>query len=292
MPPGRLPACPFAIMHLPVAAVRIAQRHLEAAGFAPGPADGILGPRTEAALDRALAARRDDIAPGDVAGVLAGSRRRKLTAYVQLLACDAGIDSGPIDGYWGPQTDFAFGELEYFERFGRLPLPWRDVDGPEGNPNHWPPETGAALRAFYGEPGNPPLVEIEPPYPLRLSWALGTPVTRVACHRKVAASLQRVLARVFDAYGPARIRELRLDRYGGGFNARRKRGGTSWSTHAWGIALDFDPEHNRLQWGRDRAAFARPVYDPWWAAWEAEGWVSLGRAADFDWMHVQAARRR
>ena len=278
-------------MHLPVAAVRIAQRHLDAAGFAPGPIDGRLGPRTEAALDRALAARCGEVDARNAAGVLAGSRRRKLTAYVQLLARDAGIDSGPVDGYWGPQTDFAFGELEYRESFGRLPLPWRDAGGPQGNPHGWPPETTTALRSFYGEPGHPPLVEIEPPYPLRLSWALGTPVPHVACHRKVAASLRRVLARVLDAYGAERIRELRLDRYGGCFNPRRKRGGTSWSTHAWGIALDFDPEHNRLTWGRHRAAFARPVYDPWWAAWEAEGWVSLGRAADFDWMHVQAARR-
>ena len=28
----------------------------------------------------------------------------------------------------------------------------------------------------------------------------------------------------------------------------------------------------------------------WWALWEEEGFVSLGRAGDFDWMHVQAAR--
>lgn len=277
--------------HIPIEAVRIAQRHLRDGGFAPGPVDGVLGPRTEAALDRALAARSGELAPAHAGAVAAGSRRRKLTAFVQLLARDAGIDSGPIDGFWGPQTDFAFEELAFFEEHGVLPRPWRDAATAAAGPQRWPLETEAALRAFYGTPGDPPLVRIEAPYPLRLAWDLRTTVRRIACHERVAASLGRVLAGVLDHYGATGVRALRLDRYGGCFSPRRKRGGTSWSTHAWAIALDFDPERNRMRWGRDRAAFARPEYDPWWALWEAEGWVSMGRAADFDWMHVQAARR-
>ena len=278
-------------MHIPVNAVRIAQRHLRDGGFDPGPVDGQLGPRTEAALDRALDVRRGDLSPRHAEGILGRSRRRKVTAYIQLLAADAGIEAGTVDGFWGPQTDFAFGELEHLEEHGERPHPWRDFTGPAANPNGWPLESEAELRAFYGEPGEPPLTRIDTPYPLRLSWDLNTTVTRIACHEKVAPSLERVLTGVADHYGADGVPELRLDRYGGCFNARRKRGGTSWSTHAWGIALDFDPERNRLQWGRDRAAFARPEYDRWWELWEAEGWVSLGRVANFDWMHVQAARR-
>jgi hypothetical protein len=92
---------------------------------------------------------------------------------------------------------------------------------------------------------------------------LNTKVTRIACHEKVAVSLERVLQRVLDHYGAEQIRQLRLERFGGCYNPRKKRGGTAWSTHAWGIALDFDPERNKLQWGRDRAAFARAEYDRW-----------------------------
>ncbi len=281
-------------MHIPVNAVRIAQRHLTESGFDPGPVDGQLGSQTETALDQALEARRDDLDPDHAEGILGRSRQRKITAYIQLLAADGGIDSGKIDGFWGPQTDFAFEELEYLERHGQRPHPWRDFDGPEANPNGWPLEAEAELRAFYGEPGEPArasLVRIDAPYPLKLSWDPGTPVTRIACHQKVAESLERVLSGALDHYGLASLQELRLDFYGGSFSPRKKRGGTSWSTHAWGIALDFDPERNRLNWGRDRAAFARPEYDRWWELWEAEGWVSLGRVENFDWMHVQAARR-
>ncbi len=95
---------------------------------------------------------------------------------------------------------------------------------------------------------------------------------------------------MFQHYGEAEIARLRLDVYGGCYNPRKKRGGSTWSTHAWAVALDFDPANNRLRWGRDKASFARPDYDAWWNIWENEGWVSLGRVKNFDWMHVQAVK--
>ncbi len=30
-----------------------------------------------------------------------------------------------------------------------------------------------------------------------------------------------------------------------------------------GTAIDCDPDHNQLKWGRNKAAFARPKYDEW-----------------------------
>jgi hypothetical protein len=66
------------------------------------------------------------------------------------------------------------------------------------------------------------------------------------------------------------------------------RGGSQMSMHSWGIALDFDANRNQLRWSSAKAAFAQPEYDAWWAAWEREGWTSLGRTYDYDWMHVEA----
>jgi hypothetical protein len=60
--------------------------------------------------------------------------------------------------------------------------------------------------------------------------------------------------------------------------------------HSWGIAFDFDPDHNQLKWDHTRASFARPEYKKWLDLWEEEGAVSLGRARDYDWMHIQFAR--
>jgi hypothetical protein len=68
------------------------------------------------------------------------------------------------------------------------------------------------------------------------------------------------------------------------------RGGDRWSMHSWGIAIDFDPTRNSLHADHTQARLAQPDCNEFWRIWEDEGWVSLGRARDFDWMHVQAAR--
>ena len=39
-----------------------------------------------------------------------------------------------------------------------------------------------------------------------------------------------------------------------------------------------------------RPRLAQPDGETFWKLWEDEGWVSLGRARNYDWMHVQAAR--
>lgn len=156
--------------------------------------------------------------------------------------------------------------------------------------NPWPKQTTAELTRFYGIPGEPPLTRVEVPWTLRLAWDTSQKMNHISCHTKVAASLGRVLQSVHAHYGTKELVKLRLDLFGGCFAPRRKRGGSSWSTHAWAIALDWDPERNQLKWGRDRASLAHPDYDFWWRAWETEGWVSLGRVRNFDWMHVQAAR--
>ena len=49
--------------------------------------------------------------------------------------------------------------------------------------------------------------------------------------------------------------------------------------------------HDRdLADGWDRTASPRPEYETSWWFWEEEGWVSLGRTKNPDWMHVQAAK--
>jgi hypothetical protein len=266
------------------AIVRLIQESLREAGLDPGPTDGLLGPRTHGAVGKALQGRAADLpeAWGD------WSNRRRCIAWLQLIARDAGLDPGPIDGLWGPRTDVAADGLLHQAAHGTPPPPWRDLEPPESS-SRWPLDRGDELMHFYGEVGQN-LVRLQVPFRHRLAWDLQTGITSFFCHEKVHDSLARVLDRVLDHYGEQRLAELRLDRFGGCLNVRRKRGGTSWSTHAWGIAVDYDPDRNKLDWGRDRAAFARPDYDLWWRLWEEEGWISLGRLRNFDWMHVQAAR--
>ncbi|WP_027362665.1 M15 family metallopeptidase [Desulfospira joergensenii] len=258
-------------------AIKYIQEELKKMGLDPGKIDGILGDKTLAALDKV---------PGMP---LNFPKTRKGVWFIQDRAIKKEIETGKQDGYWGPQTEFAFESLVRISE-GLEPEIWRPEDLDESNPNDWPvqkPET--ELTRVYGDVGKNQ-ARLHLPYPHCLAWDTSTVVNSFSCHEKVHDSLSRVLTRVRDHYGEDRIKELRLDFWGGCLNVRQKRGGSSYSLHSWGIALDYDPGRNRLKWGRDKASFAHPDYDAWWRFWEEEGWLSLGRTRNFDWMHVQAAK--
>ncbi len=268
--------------------VRLLQELLNEAGLAAGAVDGLRGPRTNAAVRAGLKAI--GLASSGLelpTGWGDWSARRQAVLYLQFRCAEAALPVGPLDGLWGPQTEYATEQLAHLREHGEPEPPWRDAVEAAASGSAWPRE--AELETTFGPPGEH-LVMLELPYPLRLSWDLRTSVTRTQCHVRVRDSLRSILEAVLAHYGLDGIRELRLDRYGGGYNHRNKRGGSRLSTHAWGIAFDFDPARNRLRWGRDRAAFAGVAYETWWRCWEREGWISLGRARNFDWMHVQAAR--
>ncbi|MDY6943454.1 MAG: M15 family peptidase [Pseudomonadota bacterium] len=258
--------------------IRLVQEALKARGLYSGAIDGIAGPMTDAALSELPELPAE------------WPRTRKIIGCVQILCGEQGIDVGPVDGYLGPRTRYGLECLVALKETGSLPSPWRDQPIPSpANPNGWPTQSEDDLTGYFG-PVAEQLVRVQLPYPHRLAWDKRKVVDSFVCHPKVEASLQRVLQQVFDTYGMTEIRALGLDLWGGCFAKRQKRGGSTWSTHAWGIAIDYDPERNQLNWGRHQAQLARPEYEPWWACWENEGWVSLGRSRNFDWMHVQAAR--
>ncbi len=227
-----------------------AQSRLTAHGFPCGPIDGVIGSGTRAAL-RAFQATR-------------------------ALPITGQADDATVAALKAPSS--------------RLP---GDEPRPVGEPQPgaarpvWP--TQAEVADFYGEVGASQ-GSLALPFPMRLAWARDSLVTRITLHRRVVESAGRAFEAIAAAYAPAQRVELGLDLFGGSLNVRRMRGGSAFSMHSWGIAIDFDPERNQLKWGRDRARLAQPDAEAFWAAWEAEGWVSLGRARDYDWMHVQAAR--
>lgn len=284
------------------------QARLAAMRLYGGALDGRYGPRTAAAIEALFLAR--PYVGGDPGKWPA---QRRIVAAAQLLCMLDGIEVGAIDGLTGPQTRHAFEvsaararEIEGVENWrdhtappkprreapgiGEQTLAVRRAMGPARQTNSWPPQAQRDMEKFFGPVGaNQATLVLPQGYPLCLAWDPARTLARFSCHEKVHDAARRVLARVLDHYGPGRIRALGLDRFGGCLNVRRMRGGSAWSTHAWGAAFDFDPENNRLRWTRSRARFARPEYDRWWSLWEEEGFVSLGRARDYDWMHVQAA---
>ncbi|MGD9726052.1 MAG: peptidoglycan-binding protein [Nitrospira sp.] len=153
--------------------------------------------------------------------------------------------------------------------------------------NRWPRQKD--VPAFYGPVGKNQ-VKVPIPFKLWIAWDLRKSVQSMTVHQKVASSVARCYQAALDHYGAQKIADLDLDVWGGSLNVRKMRGGTSYSMHSWGIAIDTDPANNQLKWNHTKAKFARAEYKPWFEIWEAEGWLSLGRARDYDWMHVQAAQ--
>jgi hypothetical protein len=147
-------------------------------------------------------------------------------------------------------------------------------------PNPWPASDEKSIREFFGPPGESQLVNA-PVIGLGIKY-LGSPVKTIRCHAKVSASLRRVLLEISN--GPhADI----LAKYDGCFNLRPMRGGTSTSTHGWGIAIDFDAGRNgnRVHWPT-QATMPIGVME----AFCTEGWLAAGSAWGRDAMHFQATR--
>lgn len=156
----------------------------------------------------------------------------------------------------------------------------------------WPTqEEVRSNTSIFGAPGDKvPLVSVPLPFALKLSWDTSSKVTKISCHKLIAAPIRRIFEEAFSYYGEARIRQLGLDLYGGCFNDRKIIGGASKSMHSWGIAIDLDPDHNGLNTHSPDARFSAKEYIPFWEIVENEGGISLGRERDYDWMHFQFAR--
>lgn len=261
--------------------IEFVQNELQKRNLYAGIVDGLLNDSTIAALNL-LPSSYHDIKPE-------WSDTRKAYGFLQAVCLEVGFDPQGIDGLWGQNTDNAYNNYLFFLVNNKPPDSWRPEDLPDVNPNHWPRQYTPQFDAFYGPKGSS-LVRIELPYSMKIAWDTRQTVTKFSCHSKVKDSMLRVLTKVLEHYGINEIRRLRLDMWGGCYNERPIRGGTKWSMHSWAIAVDFDPSRNMLEWGRDKASFAAPEYNRWWELWEQEGWVSLGRQRNFDWMHVQAAK--
>jgi hypothetical protein len=143
----------------------------------------------------------------------------------------------------------------------------------------------------YGKASAEPdyLVVIDLPYPMRLAWDKSKTVTKMRCHKLVADNFKQAFKEILAHYGITKIKELGIDLFGGCFNYRPMRGGSSLSRHSWGIAIDLDPERNGLKTKWKDCQFSKAEYSKLHQIFEKNGFFNYGKVKDYDAMHFEIA---
>ena len=159
--------------------------------------------------------------------------------------------------------------------------------------NVWPLQS--ELRKKFGTPDyggvfKKHMVQVNLPYTM---WMDDIRITRTWMNKSCADSLVRVLTYVWDENGRDydKIKAQQLHVFSGTWNIRNMRGGSSLSTHAFGVAIDIAAPWNALgkKPGYNKHSFTDDSLIV--KAFKAEGWIWGG-----DWqrrpdgMHFQAAR--
>lgn len=167
------------------------------------------------------------------------------------------------DGWWGPQSIAAC--QSWLRRL--MPLP-----------NPWPKQHESALVDFYGPAGDESKLVSLSVAGMGLQYD-GHEVRTVRCHRRVAASLGRVLT-ALGGIAPGI-----LTQYDGCYANRSMRGAARPSLHARGAAIDFasSSNGNATHWPA-RATMPLEVME----AFAREGWLAAGAFWGRDAMHFQA----
>lgn len=261
--------------------LRDVQMLMASAGFYSGGIDGIDGPKTQAGVSRALAG----------AGAR-WSKKRRLIGAAQTILNAAGFEAGTVDGYAGHNTREALAGWHYERLHGKR----EDVDRTPVDyqrPSHLNLPSQAEVASFYGRPGDQikgRLETVSLPFKLRIDYNLRQRISRVTLHQKCAPSFVAAITEVRERYGADRMSELGIDRYAGGYNHRKMRGGSKWSMHAYGCAVDFYAAPNGLRMSCPQALFCGTEYRDFLDIMESHGWLPAIRLWGKDAMHFQQAR--
>jgi len=112
--------------------------------------------------------------------------------------------------------------------------------------NIYIPKGVVAIRRYFGNPEESDfknnLVLIDLPFKMRLSWIPSRVVEHATVHAKMAYPLYMALSKIKEYDGEQYLFDKKYNLMGGTYNHRIKKGDNALSTHAWGIAIDINPQ--------------------------------------------------
>ena len=115
------------------------------------------------------------------------------------------------------------------------------------------------------------------PLPIPSSWNPELMITRCTVHKLIAPIVEKIFKEIHEAGYWNELKD-----FGGGYFVRKKRGSDKWSTHSWGIALDFNVQDNMMGMTPTMDAKILEIF-------ERYGWIWGGRwqGKNVDAMHFQ-----
>lgn len=224
-----------------------------------------------------------------------------LQRHLKTLPVGKGFYPGVVDEWAGPSTLACWRESQGLlpERPpiitppANLPVDLGDMPKP-AEFYVLPRENDTALNAFYGK-ANPEgrdmvyfsfpcqgmrLYELDGPL---IANKVGDERPDHRAHKLVVGRYEAAQMEIYLTLGEEEFFRQGLHVWGGAFNYRNKVGGSSLSTHAWGIAGDHHPSKNGYkQYSTTFSAVVFDIFEKW-------GFLSAFRAWGHDAMHVQAA---
>lgn len=216
--------------------IRELQRRLTEMGFDVGPVDGVFGPRTERAV---MAFQKDKGLAID--GLVGNETWGALFDESLPLAIEA-LDGPP------PYS-------QCFDIFGDFRVAgWQEQNLVRCDLSSY---QDALKHLYYG------WLSRDDKALVHRNWF------GFVCHRLVVPQFQAAFGKVVDRGLHGTLRT-----FDGCFNPRQIRGGDSWSTHSWGIAIDIDAPWNRF--GQTLFEMSQEVAQ----CFEEEGFIWGGR-----WQH-------
>lgn len=194
-----------------------------------------------------------------------------MTRNARIVKIQKRIGAEP-DGFWGPKS------IAACQKHLKKILEECYREGPYDTP---PFGSDSSMETYYGKPMDESNLVLLPVSGLGIKYA-GSPVKAVRVHKKANDSLRAILEEISRSEW-AYI----LEEYAGVYNARKMRGGARPSKHAWGVAIDLNPDENMLNehWPTS-ATMPIEVME----IFAKHGWMAAGAFWSRDAMHFERTR--
>ena len=109
-----------------------------------------------------------------------------------------------------------------------------------------PKEVSKKPSIVYGSVDKIELVKVRSPILLTIAWNTNLHARTLTVNKIVAEAIIASLNELNGMFSQQELDDSGIKLYGGCYNKRRVRGGTTWSSHSWGTSFDFNPLGNRM----------------------------------------------